>query len=201
MAAGDVLDVMRSPGETFRRIIASGEGLSLPLAIVLVNGIVSGISSYSQKKLMIEQFRGFGNVGFGALPLEEPNIGVEVLRSVIIAPVAWVVVSAIILAVSKVLGGKAGIKDILTVDGYSQVPIILGGILAMLLLNITMTLSTLVMFIFAVWSFVILVVGVREANQFSTGRALASVLIPVVLLAMFFAVVFAVIFMGIMLAK
>ena len=81
-------------------------------------------------------------------------------------------------------------------DGYSQLPLILGGIAAILTGSVAPLLASLSMFIFAVWSFIVLVVGVREANQFSTLRALASVLIPVVVLV----VIFVVLLLGVMAA-
>ncbi len=198
MAVEDLIDVMKSPGEAFRRILTSEEGLALPLAIVLVNGMLSGISSYYQRLHAMEQMKQmFGDAQPGTLPfMQEPSFAGEVLRSLILAPMGWVIISALILVMAKILGGRAGAKGLLAVNGYAQVPLIIGGALG-IVANVAMpSLAMLPAFLFGLWSLAVLIIGVREANEFSTLRAVASVLVPVVVLV----VVFAVLFLGAMLA-
>ncbi len=198
MGAEDLIDVMKNPTETFRKILASGEGLNLPLAIVLLNGLLGGVSGYYQKLNAMEQMKQmFGDAPPGALPfMQEPSLADEVLRSLILAPVGWVIVTALILVMAKILGGRAGAKELLAVNGYAQVPLIIGGVLGIVASIAVPSLAMLPAFIFGLWSLGVLIIGVREANEFSTLRAVASVLVPVAVLA----IVFAALFLGTMLA-
>jgi len=113
MAVEDLIDLMKSPGEAFRRILASEVSLVLPLAVVLVNGLLSGVSSYYQRLHAMEQMKQMlGDVQLGALQLiQEPSLASEVLRSLILAPVSWLIVTTLILVMSRILGGKAGAKS------------------------------------------------------------------------------------------
>ena len=54
----------------------------------------------------MEQMSSFGDAQFGGMLLQKPNLAVEVVRSLILAPVGWVIASALILVVAKILGGK-----------------------------------------------------------------------------------------------
>jgi len=198
MATEDIAGVLKSPGETFRKILASEEGLALPLAIVLANGLLSGISAYYQKLHALEQMKQmFAGAQAGALPfVQEPSLAAEVLRSLVLAPVGWVVFTAIILVLARLLGGRAGAKQFLAVNGYAQVPLIIGGALGIAAGIFMPPLAMLPAFIFALWSLAVLIIGVREASGLSTLRAAASVLVPVLILA----VMLVALFLGAMLA-
>jgi len=76
------------------------------------------------------------------------------------------------------------------------VPLIIGGVLGIAVSVAAPSLAMIPAFLFGVWSLAVLVIGVREASNFSTLRAAAAVLVPVLLLAM----IFAVLFLGAMLA-
>jgi hypothetical protein len=198
MVARTLLDVLKSPGEAFRRILSSEVDLALPIAIVLVNGLLSGISSYYQRLHAMEQMRQmFGDAQLGALPfVQEPSLAGEVLRSLILAPIGWVVFTALILVMSRILGGRAGAKELLAVNGYAQVPLIIGGALGIAASVTAASFAIVLAFLFGLWSLGVLIIGVREANEFSTLKAVTSVIIPVLMLA----AIFVVLFLGAMLA-
>ncbi len=186
MAAEEIAGVLRSPAESFRRVLVSGEGLSLPLAIVLVNGLVSGISGYYQKLRAVERLSAMASQlegsPFPVPPIKEPSLAGEVLRSVVMSPLGWVVVSAVVLVMVRLLGGRAGVRELLTVNGYAQVPLVIGGLLSIPAAAVAPSLAAVPALIFGIWSLAIMVIGVREASGMSTLRAAASVLIPLVVL-------------------
>lgn len=85
------------------------------------------------------------------------------------APIGLAIWTAIVLVVGKMFGGQADFKGLYRSLGYASAPTaasiipIVGGILAL-------------------WGLVTSVVAVRESHQISTGQAVATVLLPAIIL-------------------
>jgi hypothetical protein len=207
MSVENVRGVLKSPTRAFRDILASKEGLGIPLVIVVISGILGGISSYYQKLGASAEFQKVmeqsGSAAMSPLPgilIQEPTMASEVGRMIILAPLGWVIAGVFFLVVSKLLKGKAGYKDLLVVGGYAQAPMLAGGVLGIGANLALPSLAILPSFLFGLWTLVLTIIGVREANGFSTVRAVIAVILPAVLLGIIVAVItfgaMAALFMG-----
>lgn len=87
------------------------------------------------------------------------------LRGVIVAVIggllAWVVWAGITAFIGKALGGTTDFGEMLRVLGYAQAPLALG-------------LIPFLGFVSLVWALVCGVVAIREANDFTTGKAIGT---------------------------
>lgn len=84
MAFEDIGNLLKSPGDTFKKILDEG-GLKIPLLIVLVSGLVGGVSSYySRLRAIARMEEASGQMGVEASKLaplmQEPSIVNEVGR-------------------------------------------------------------------------------------------------------------------------
>lgn len=109
------------------------------------------------------------------------------------------ITAAILLGTSRLLGGRGGYAGLFTGVGFANIPNVFGVPAQLLPLALGAAggvLAALVGFGILIWTFVLHVLAVRESNDFSTGRAVAAVLIPVaVLFALFIILVVALVAM------
>ena len=111
----------------------------------------------------------FGSVfGFQSMGMLFFGMAVSLVLAVIFLPIAWFVGAGILHLIAKALGGKSSFKGYMYATGYATAPRViafipfLGGIIA------------------ALWSLACLVVATRETQEFSTGKAILTILIPVI---------------------
>jgi hypothetical protein len=99
------------------------------------------------------------------------------------------ITAAILLGTSRLLGGRGGYAGLFTGVGFANVPNVFGvpaQLLPLALGTAGGVLAGLVGVGIGIWTFVLHVLAVRESNGFSTGRAVAAVLIPLaVIFALF----------------
>jgi hypothetical protein len=154
----------------------------------LLSGSAGGLSSYAARSKALEQMKDFPSgvqlpPGFEASLLKAPSFPEEVGRGIIFALVGWVFITALYFAMSKLLKGKGTYKRMLGLVGYAQTPMILAGLLAAAGSLKSPMMGSFITIPFGLWVLALNVLAVREANGFTTGRAAAAVLIPIVLLA------------------
>lgn len=101
--------------------------------------------------------------------------------SVVLSFVGWIVNVGILFVVSKMLRGKSGFKRLLEFLGYSELPILLSTFIALGLSFISELIADLIIAIGGIWAIVLGVLAVREANEFSTLRAVIVVFIPIII--------------------
>lgn len=97
----------------------------------------------------------------------------------------WLGYGAILHLTAQLLDGKGGPRGTLVAYGLAGLPALLmlpvEGLVA--ITNAGESLASLILGLFGlvafVWSVVLLVIGLREVHQFSTGRAVVAVLAPV----------------------
>jgi hypothetical protein len=103
--------------------------------------------------------------------------------------------TAILLGTSRLLGGRGGYAGLFTGLAFAGVPNVFSvpaQLLPLALGTAGGVLAGLVSFGIGIWVFVLGILAVRENNDFTTGRALAAVLIPIgvlILVGLIFAVV------------
>jgi len=114
--------------------------------------------------------------------------------------ISWVFFAGICHIVAKLLGGKGTFTEMLVLMGFASLPNIFQapiGLIAMLSGGLTGAFIAIVMGSFlAIWVLILDVLAIRETQKFSTGRAIATFVLPIVVLAV---LVFILIFLGLFL--
>ncbi len=94
------------------------------------------------------------------------------IYGVVLAFVTWILWSAVTFVVgTKLFGGKADLGEMLRVLGYAQAPGALNLLVAIPILG------GFIGFIALIWTLVVGVVAVRQGLDFSTGKAVITVII------------------------
>lgn len=128
---------------------------------------VDGDESMTQEALII--LVGAALIGGLGAALGDGNITVWIVGALIGAPIGLAIWAGIVLVVGKMFGGQADFKGLYRSLGYASAPTaaqiipIVGGLLAL-------------------WGLATSVVAVRESHQISTGQAVATVLLPAIIL-------------------
>jgi hypothetical protein len=184
---GALTGVITQPVPTMRSIAAARPWL-IALLIVVITSVLSGMSNVTapipdmgqfgqlppETRRMVEQF--FASIRSPALWL---GVGL------VLGPIFFIIGSGITYLFARLFGGRGPFTGLLATLGYANVPSILSAILTMLL-NLggpaIASIAGLVGFVIAIWVLVLQVIGVRESMNMSTGRAVATILVPIVLL-------------------
>jgi hypothetical protein len=109
----------------------------------------------------------FGSVfGFQSMGMLFFEMIVSLVLTVFFLPVGWFIGTGILHLIAKALGGKSSFKGYMYATAYTRVPAVLafipflGGLIG------------------GLWSLACLVVATRETQEFSTGKAVLTIAIP-----------------------
>lgn len=202
-----MLEVLTNPNRFFEARMKGGESLRIPVLIVLISGIIGGISAFLMAGIYVEMLR-------EALPPEAQvfisfmSIG-GAIGALVASFIIWVVIAAIFFGISYIFKGEGTFKRTLEFVGYGYIPTIFSGVIsAMLIYNFVSTvqipvvtdptdpmkiaeaiaqlmespmmqLSFLIGILFMLWSANIWVFGLKHARNLSTKNALITVVIPI----------------------
>jgi len=201
-----MLEVLTNPNKFFETRKKGEESLKLPVFIVLISGIIGGISTFLSSSIMMEAMA-------KTLPPEAQGfmsfmpIG-SAIGAVIASFIAWLIIAAVFFGISCIFKGEGKFKRTLEFVGYGYIPTIIGGLISAVLvynfvttvqippITITdpteiqevitplmkspmMLLSSVVSILFMLWSANIWVFGLKHARNLSTRNALITVAIPV----------------------
>jgi len=201
-----MLEVLTNPNKFFETRKKGEESLKLPVFIVLISGIIGGISTFLSSSIMMEAMA-------KTLPPEAQGfmsfmpIG-SAIGAVIASFIAWLIIAAVFFGISCIFKGEGKFKRTLEFVGYGYIPTIIGGLISAVLvynfvttvqippITITdpteiqevitplmkspmMLLSSAVSILFMLWSANIWVFGLKHARNLSTRNALITVAIPV----------------------
>jgi len=201
-----MLEVLTNPDKFFETRKKGEESLKLPVFVVLISGIIGGISAFLSSSIMIEAMA-------KTLPPEAQGfmsfmpIG-SAIGAVIASFIAWLIIAAVFFGISCIFKGEGKFKRTLEFVGYGYIPTIIGGLISAVLvynfvttvqippITITdpteiqevitplmkspmMLLSSVVSILFMLWSANIWVFGLKHARNLSTRNALITVAIPV----------------------
>jgi len=201
-----MLEVLTNPNKFFETRKKGRENLKIPVFIVLISGIIGGISAFLSSSIMMEAMA-------KTLPPEAQGfmsfmpIGTTI-GAVIFSFIIWLIVAAVFFGISCIFKGEGNFKRTLEFVGYGYIPTIIGGLISLVLVynfittvqipTITTTdptkikeviaplmkspmmmLSSAVGMLFMLWSANIWVFGLKHARNLSTKNALITVAIPV----------------------
>ena len=201
-----MLEVLTNPNKFFETRKKEKEDLKIPVFIVLISGIIGGISAFLSSRIMMEAMA-------KTLPPEAQGfmsfmpIG-SAIGAVIASFIAWLIIAAVFFGISCIFKGEGKFKRTLEFVGYGYIPTIIGGLISAVLvynfvttvqippITITdpteiqevitplmkspmMLLSSAVSILFMLWSANIWVFGLKHARNLSTRNALITVAIPV----------------------
>lgn len=188
-----------APTRTLREVCAREAWLPA-LAIVAGIGLLEGLVQGAH--LLAGLTPGFEELVGG--PLEEltPTFrlagSVGALSTVLWQPVSLLMFTVIYYLIAYLLGGRGRFMSLIATLGFAQVPSLLAIPFSTLPLLATVSsglgllgtlVSGLVGLAVGIWTFVLSILGVREAMGLSTGRAVLTVLIPVLVLLAFIALI------------
>lgn len=114
---------------------------------------------------------------------------IAAIATVVFGLIAWFVGSWVLSFVAGWFGGKTNLQEMLRVTGFVEV----FGIVAVLyllaaLLPVLGCLAGLVLLIISILRIIGYVIGVREAAEFTTGKAIITAIIAVVIVAIIYAI-------------
>lgn len=177
----NIFGTLFSPASTFRRMLEERTTVTIAAIIVLIAGICSGAGSILMQNAVMSLFAEFP--GFEVVPLSP---AASIFLSVVIGFIGWVVIAGILHVVAKILGGKGVFTEMLVLMGFATLPnvfqapiglvvILYGGLAGAF---IALGLSG----ILTIWILILDVLAIKEAHKFSTGRAIATLVLPFVVL-------------------
>jgi hypothetical protein len=184
----NIFGTLCTPASTFRRMSEERTSVTITAIVVLIACICSGIGSILTQSAVMSMFTEFPGFEPAGLGFEEMMLSptASMTMSVVGGFIGWVVITGILHVVAKILGGKGAFTEMLVLMGFAALPnifqapigliVILSGGLAGAF--IAMGLGG----ILAIWVLILDVLAIREAHKFSTGRAIATLVLPFVVL-------------------
>lgn len=99
---------------------------------------------------------------------------------VVIGLIGWVVTSWVLSFVANALGGKTSLGEMLRVTGYVSVFSLVAVVNIFSLVGALGCITGLISFVVAILSLIGYLIGIREAAEFDTGRAVITAILAVV---------------------
>ncbi|MBC8520624.1 MAG: YIP1 family protein [Methanomicrobia archaeon] len=177
----NIFGTLFSPASTFRRMLEERTTVTIAAIIVLIAGICSGAGSILMQNALMSLFAEFP--GFEVVQLSP---AASIILSVVSGFIGWVVIAGILHVVAKILGGKGVFTEMLVLMGFAALPNVFQapiGLVVILSGGLTGAFIALGLSgILAIWILILDVLAIREAHKFSTGRAIATLVLPFVVL-------------------
>lgn len=202
-AIENIKGVITAPKETFKNILKADHKLIIPLDIIIGVGILKGIANYLQKQKMLETISYLRSImaTHGLTTVQEQMLAQlaslqdvtffdAVSYGVQSAVFGWLFLVVIYFIISRILSGKASLKDILEVTGYARVPEIIGAVVAIFLASFNPFFISFLLLAFILWARVLDILAIKEANDFSMRKAVGVVVIPLALYLFFTFIMF-----------
>ena len=167
--------------------------MALYIAITLLNGLVNLTSPWLDFSQSVPEMSELPGSYGSALTLTRSPL-FAVVNALLCSPVLLVAIAGVFYLTGRLLGGRGYFSGLLSTFAFAVVPtILLAPMLA--LLNLTGALlavifGALASICFAIWVLVLQVLGIRESLALSTGRAVATLLIPIGVVFLLFCALF-----------
>ncbi len=208
----NLLDVLTNPNGFFAAKLQDAVSLRVPALLVLISGLISGLTAYMITSVTFEMLQ-------GTLPPEAQSIAATVggigafVGAVVFSLVIWVVYAAVFFGISALFNGEGDFKRTLEFIGYGYIPIIIGGLISAILItsfvttaqpphvtdpaalaevitnwitnNPTFKLSSVIGILFMLWAANIWIFGLKHARKLETKHAAIAVTIPVALYVLY----------------
>ncbi len=178
----DIFGTLFTPASTFRRMLEERTSVISAAIVVLIVCICSGAGSVLTQSVFISLFAEFS--GFEPAGIEEMVFSptVSITLSVIGGFISWVVIAGILHVVAKVLGGKGAFTEMLVLMGFATLPSIFQapiGLITILSGGLTGAFVAIGLGgILSIWVLILDVLAIKEAHKISTGRAIATLVLP-----------------------
>ena len=177
----NIFGTLFSPASTFGRMLEERTSVTIAAIVVLIACICSGAGSILTQSAFMSlfaEFPGFEEMVFSPIA--------SMTMSVVVGFIGWVVIAGIFHVVAKILGGKGAFTEMLVLMGFAMLPNIFQapiGLIAIFSGGLTGALIAIGLGgILAIWILILDVLAIREAHKFSTGRAIATLVLPFVVL-------------------
>ncbi|KAF1078556.1 YIP1 family protein [Methanogenium sp. MK-MG] len=199
----NIADLLLRPAAFFPgRLEGDKPDLKIPLAIVLLSGIVGAVSAAYMSSVTMAMLPS-DIAGLGSI-----IVGIAVVSAFIATIIFWVIIAAVFHGISALRGGKGDFQRTLAVAGYGTLPMVFGSIISGIIVYFSLSGATIravsdplqasaavtelmsgpsmmiagvISLLFVLWSANIWVFGMQEARNLSGKDALISVGIPVLI--------------------
>ncbi|MFZ5649707.1 MAG: YIP1 family protein [Bacillota bacterium] len=177
-----IYGILFDPVGTFRRTAHSpplGRTLAVFSLVKIMTILVGGY--FLSLRMMNGSLAGFGGLGIGeAIEIMAPVVAAMVL---VYEYLKWFVYSGILYLLAELAGGRGKAAGVLTATGLASLPALL--ILPVQILAavfggkaLSGVADVLIWLAVMIWGAVLVVIGLRETQQLSTGRAVMVALTP-----------------------
>ena len=191
----NIFGTLFSPASTFRRMLEERTSVTIAAIVVLIACICSGAGSILTQSAFMSlfaEFPGFEEMMFSPIA--------SMTMSVVGGFILWVVIAGILHVVAKILGGKGAFTEMLVLMGFAMLPNIFQAPIGLIAIFSGGLAGALIAIglggILAIWVLILDVLAIREAHKFSTGRAIATLVLPfVVLMVLVFILIIVAIFL------
>ena len=191
----NIFGTLFSPASTFRRMSEERTSVTIAAIVVLIACICSGAGSILTQSAFMSlfaEFPGFEEMMFSPIA--------SMTLSVVVGFIGWVVIAGIFHVVAKILGGKGAFTEMLVLMGFAMLPNIFQapiGLIAIFSGGLAEAWIAIGLGgILAIWVLILDILAIREAHKFSTGRAIATLVLPfVVLMVLAFILIIVAIFL------
>lgn len=176
-----VLDLMYgalfSPVPTFRAVASRphlGRAVVVLVVVAVVSAAVGAITGSRQAAA------GLAETG---IPLPGFYVAPAAFFFGLVGPfVLWYLQAAIFYLTGVLLGGRGGVLPLLAVLAVASMPQVFSAPIALLSSAVHRGLGVWLSFAIGIWTLALYVLAVREGLHFSTGRALATLFLPLVVM-------------------
>lgn len=193
MLSNAIRTIWFQPRATIRRLLDETP-LSTALILIMLGSIIGAFFNFAMPDENMQNFVASGWIWF-----------VILIITPIFSLVGAAISAGLYMLFARMMKGTGSYRDTLRTIGFAALPsIIPGAILAIIVSvlmggqlfqnpdfntptqNLWLVLSSLIMVISYIWSFVVLVQGMRVVHNFSGWRAFFTVILPSILLVFFF---------------
>lgn len=194
----NITGIIKNPKETMKSI-AQEPHIEEAVMIVGIYAILSALTGYVQSIKMTYIYEGFENMPSSMQSIMAIS---AVVGGLLGAFIIWLIGTGIIHLISMALGGEGKFHpQMTTILGYSMIPLLFGGIIALLLIfssdPVTITISrtnpmavkelyntpnfiasTVIGLLMQIWFTVLLFFGLQSAEKFTPAKSAVVALIP-----------------------
>lgn len=190
-----IFGALRTPKETLHQVAEQNlwkEGLLIIIVVAILQGLASIATAGNQEVLL--QLEHLLDV-----PLTDSlqyNPVFMIFSSLFGRLIGWVIMGAVFFLFAKLFKGRGTLSGMLAGLGYAATPYFIGAPLAAITALAGVTgyiLSTLIGIATGIWVLVLDIIAIRESQQVTTGAAIATFLIPGILLFILLVIVIAII--------
>ncbi len=195
-----MLEVLLDPDGFFESMKSKSINLKLPALIVLVSGLIGGITTFMTSSMVLRAMSPTLS-SEARMILSYMPIG-SAIAAVGFSFVIWLIVAVILFGISSIFNGEGEFKRTLEFVGYGYIPTIINGLISAVIVYqfITTThiptisdpmaiaklmktpmiqISSVLGMLFVLWSANIWIFGLKHARNLSTRNAFITVAIPV----------------------